>query len=103
MNDAVNALVDAIYKSDEYIDLIKIKTKVEKDKVINELSHQIIELQKEMVKTGQDNKQVLDDLYYRLNNIDLYIEYLNARDHYNNMINRVNNHINNYINKLTKL
>lgn len=103
MDETVDKLIESIKNSDEYNDLIKIQNQIEEDQLITSLTQGIIKLQKQMVKTGVDCNQELDDLYYQLNNIDLYIEYLNARDKYNELINNINQKINNYINDLTSL
>lgn len=103
MTEKVDELITSIKNSGDYQNLMKIKQQIENDKVITSLSEGIIKLQKQTVKTGVDCNQEIDDLYYQLNNIDLYIEYLNARDKYNALINHINQTINNYINDLTIL
>ena len=97
LNNSIDEVVNYIINTKEYKDCIKYKELMDEDNNIKELVSKIKKLQKEYVKSNNDDiKLELDKLEDELNNIDTYVIYNQNLEVVNNMINYVKEDLNDY-------
>ncbi|MBE6157889.1 MAG: YlbF family regulator [Firmicutes bacterium] len=103
MNKELDELVSYIKNTSSYKNVISIKEKMDSNEEISQLVKKIKILQKKYVKSNyldSDIKKELDTLESRLNEIPIYVEYMNNLEEVNNMIELVKDELNNYFNDL---
>ena len=97
LNKAIDEVVEVITSSSDYKNCIELKKKMSNNQDICELVEQIKKLQKKYVLEN-DSKILteLKSLEDRLNNIPIYVIYMQHLEKENEMINYVNDELNNY-------
>ena len=97
LSNSIDELVNYITSTKEYKNCIKYKELMDEDNNIKELVSKIKKLQKEYVKSNNDDIKIeLDRLEEELNNIDTYVIYNQNLEVVNNMINYVKEDLNDY-------
>ena len=103
MNRALEDLVSYIKNTSSYKNCISIKEKMDKNEEICRLVNDIKILQKKYVKSNYLDKELkneLDELEQRLNEIPIYVEYINNLEEVNKMIDFVKDELNDYFTTL---
>ena len=103
MNRALEDLVSYIKNTSSYKNCISIKEKMDKNEEICRLVNDIKILQKKYVKSNYLDKELkneLDELEQRLNEIPIYVEYMNNLEEVNKMIDFVKDELNDYFTTL---
>ena len=103
MNKELSELVSYIKNTPSYKKCISIKEQMDKNEEICKLVGDIKILQKKYVKSNyldKDLKDQLDILEDKLNNIPIYVEYMNNLEEVNKMIEYVKDELNDYFSNL---
>jgi len=102
LNKALEEVISYIKNSDDYIKCIKLKDKMSKNDDLCSLIEKIKETQKRYVKSEFDEniKNELDVLENKLNEIPLYVIYMQHLSRVNEMIDFVKDELNDYFYKL---
>lgn len=98
MNKKLDEIVKYITMSDEYRRCIELKNKMSKNEELVNLINNIKKVQKEYVKSNfdEDFKNKLSLLEDRLNEIPIYVSYMQSLDRVNEMISYVKDELNQY-------
>ena len=97
LNNILEEIINYITNTKEYKNCLKYKEEMDKDNHIKELVNSIKKLQKEYIKSNDNNiKKELDKLEEELYDIDLYNKYNQNLEIVNNMINYVKEELNDY-------
>lgn len=102
LNNALEDIVLYIKNSEDYKMCIKLKEKMSENKELCDLINQIKDTQKKYVKSNYDDniKDELDNLENKLNEIPIYVIYMQHLTNVNEKINFVKDELNNYFYKL---
>lgn len=104
MEDLYNSLdevIKCIKESPEYIKCNELKDKMSSNSEITELINKTKKLQKEYIKSNDDNIKIeLDNITERLNDIPIYYMYNDNLKLVNDKIEYVKDSLNNYFYKL---
>lgn len=101
MNKALDDVINTIINSDDYKSCIQLKEKMSTNKEICELVEKIKILQKKYVR--ENDEEVLAELKLleeRLNEIPIYVIYMQHLEKVNEMINYVKDELNDYFYKV---
>lgn len=98
MNDAINDIIKCIICSDEYKKCMELKEKMSKNEELVKLVEQVKNKQKQYVKSNYDEniKDELKLLEDRLNEIPIYVVYLQNLEKVNHKISFVKDELNDY-------
>lgn len=97
LNKALTAVVDTIINSNDYKACLEIKEKMSKNEEIVQLVEKIKKIQKKYVNTNHSELlQELKELENRLNDIPIYVIYMQHLEKVNQMIDLVKDEINDY-------
>lgn len=101
MNKELEEVINTIINSDDYKSCIQLKEKMSTNKEICELVDKIKELQKKYVReNGEEVLEELKLLEERLNEIPIYVIYMQHLEEVNKMINYVKDELNDYFYKV---
>lgn len=102
MNKALDDIVSYIKTSDDYKKCVELKEKMSQNKELCSLIEEIKTTQKKYVKSNYDDniKVKLDNLENKLNEIPIYVIYMQHLSKVNEMINLVKDELNDYFYKL---
>ena len=102
LNNALEDIVLYIKNSNDYKMCIELKEKMSKNKDLCSLIEEIKNTQKKYVKSNYDEniKKELDILENKLNEIPIYVIYMQHLNRVNEMINLVKDELNDYFYKL---
>lgn len=101
MNKELEEVINTIINSDDYKSCIQLKEKMSTNKEICELVEKIKILQKKYVR--ESDEEVLEELKLleeRLNEIPIYVIYMQHLEKVNEMINYVKDELNDYFYKV---
>lgn len=101
LNKALEEVINAIINSDDYKSCVQLKEKMSTNKEICELVEKIKTLQKKYVR--ENDEEVLEELKSlegRLNEIPIYVIYIQHLEKVNKMINYVKDELNEYFYKV---
>lgn len=99
LTDKLDEIIDIIKESQYYKNCLLLKTKMSSNQEITAIVEKIKVLQKKYVKTAYQDltiKEELDCLEKRLNQIPLYLDYMNNLKQVNDMIDLLKDELNNY-------
>lgn len=97
MNNAIDEVINTIINSSDYKACIEIKEKMSSNEELVSLINKIKSLQKKYVNTDDEKiLKELNKLEEELNNIPIYVIYMQHLEKVNEMINLVNDELNNY-------
>lgn len=101
MNKKLEEVINTIINSDDYKSCIQLKEKMSTNKEICELVDKIKVLQKKYVReNGEEVLEELKLLEERLNEIPIYVIYMQHLEKVNEMINYVKDELNDYFYKV---
>ncbi|CCY79197.1 unknown [Mycoplasma sp. CAG:877] len=101
MNKELEEVINTIINSDDYKSCIQLKEKMSTNKEICELVDKIKVLQKKYVReNGEEVLEELKLLEERLNEIPIYVIYMQHLEKVNEMINYVKDELNDYFYKV---
>lgn len=101
MNKELEKVINTIINSDDYKSCIQLKEKMSTNKEICELVDKIKVLQKKYVReNGEEVLEELKLLEERLNEIPIYVIYMQHLEKVNEMINYVKDELNDYFYKV---
>ena len=101
LNKELDEVISTIINSDEYKSCIQLKEKMSTNKEICELVDKIKVLQKKYVReNGEEVLEELKLLEERLNEIPIYVIYMQHLEKVNEMINYVKDELNDYFYKV---
>lgn len=101
MNKELDEVINTIINSDDYKSCIQLKEKMSTNKEICELVEKIKVLQKKYVReNGEEVLEELKLLEERLNEIPIYVIYMQHLEKVNEMINYVKDELNDYFYKV---
>lgn len=101
MNKELEEVINTIINSDDYESCIQLKEKMSTNKEICELVEKIKVLQKKYVReNGEEVLEELKLLEERLNEIPIYVIYMQHLEKVNEMINYVKDELNDYFYKV---
>lgn len=101
MNKELDEVINTIINSDDYKSCIQLKEKMSTNKEICELVDKIKVLQKKYVReNGEEVLEELKLLEKRLNEIPIYVIYMQHLEEVNKMINYVKDELNDYFYKV---
>ena len=101
MNKELEEVINIIINSDDYKSCIQLKEKMSTNKEICELVDKIKVLQKKYVReNGEEVLEELKPLEERLNEIPIYVIYMQHLEKVNEMINYVKDELNDYFYKV---
>ncbi len=101
MNKELDEVINTIINSDDYKSCIQLKEKMSTNKEICELVDKIKVLQKKYVReNGEEVLEELKPLEERLNEIPIYVIYMQHLEKVNEMINYVKDELNDYFYKV---
>lgn len=101
MNKKLEEVINTIINSDDYKSCIQLKEKMSTNKEICELVEKIKILQKKYVReNGEEVLEELKLLEERLNEIPIYVIYMQHLEKVNEMINYVKDELNDYFYKV---
>lgn len=101
MNKELEEVINTIINSDDYKSCIQLKEKMSTNKEICELVEKIKILQKKYVReNGEEVLEELKLLEERLNEIPIYVIYMQHLEKVNEMINYVKDELNDYFYKV---
>lgn len=101
MNKELEEVINTIINSDDYKSCIQLKEKMSTNKEICELVDKIKVLQKKYVReNGEEVLEELKLLEERLNEIPIYVIYMQHLEKVNKMINYVKDELNDYFYKV---
>lgn len=101
MNKELDEVINTIINSDDYKSCIQLKEKMSTNKEICELVDKIKVLQKKYVReNGEEVLEELKLLEERLNEIPIYVIYMQYLEKVNEMINYVKDELNDYFYKV---
>ena len=103
MNKELDELVSYIKNTSSYKNCISIKEKMDSNEEICQIVKNIKILQKKYVKSNYLDKGIkiqLDELENKLNEIPIYVEYMNNLEEVNKMIEYVKDELNDYFSNL---
>lgn len=101
MNKELEEVINTIINSDDYKSCIQLKEKMSTNKEICELVDKIKILQKKYVReNGEEVLEELKLLEERLNEIPIYVIYMQHLEKVNEMINYVKDELNDYFYKV---
>lgn len=101
MNKELDEVINTIINSDDYKSCIQLKEKMSTNKEICELVEKIKILQKKYVReNGEEVPEELKLLEERLNEIPIYVIYMQHLEKVNEMINYVKDELNDYFYKV---
>lgn len=101
MNKELEEVINTIINSDDYKSCIQLKEKMSTNKEICELVDKIKVLQKKYVReNGEEVLEELKLLEERLNEIPIYVIYMEHLEKVNEMINYVKDELNDYFYKV---
>lgn len=101
MNKELDEVINTIINSDDYKSCIQLKEKMSTNKEICELVEKIKILQKKYVReNGEEVLEELKLLEERLNEIPIYVIYMQHLEKVNEMINYVKDELNDYFYKV---
>lgn len=101
MNKELEEVINTIINSDDYKSCIQLKEKMSTNKEICELVDKIKVLQKKYVReNGEEVLEELKLLEERLNEIPIYVIYMQHLEEVNKMINYVKDELNDYFYKV---
>lgn len=101
MNKELEEVINTIINSDDYKSCIQLKEKMSTNKEICELVDKIKVLQKKYVReNGEEVLEELKLLEERLNEIPIYVIYMQYLEKVNEMINYVKDELNDYFYKV---
>lgn len=101
MNKKLDEVINTIINSDDYKSCIQLKEKMSTNKEICELVDKIKVLQKKYVReNGEEVLEELKLLEERLNEIPIYVIYMQHLEKVNEMINYVKDELNDYFYKV---
>ena len=101
LNKALEEVINTIINSDDYKSCVQLKEKMSTNKEICELVEKIKILQKKYVR--ENDEEVLEELKSlegRLNEIPIYVIYMQHLENVNKMINYVKDELNEYFYKV---
>ncbi len=97
MNEALNEVINTIINSDDYKKCIELKNTMASNEELVSLIEKIKKLQKKYVNTNDQELLVeLEKLEEELNNIPIYVIYMQYLDKVNEKIEFVKDELNNY-------
>ena len=97
MNEALNEVINTIINSDDYKKCIELKNTMASHEELVSLIEKIKKLQKKYVNTNDQELLVeLEKLEEELNNIPIYVIYMQYLDKVNEKIEFVKDELNNY-------
>ena len=103
MNEALNEVINTIINSDDYKKCIELKNTMASNEELVSLIEKIKKLQKKYVNTNDQELLVeLEKLEEELNNIPIYVIYMQYLDKVNEKIEFVKDELNNYFIKFIK-
>lgn len=101
LNKELDEVINTIINSDDYKSCIQLKEKMSTNKEICELVEKIKILQKKYVReNGEEVLEELKLLEERLNEIPIYVIYMQHLEKVNEMINYVKDELNDYFYKV---
>ena len=101
LNKELEEVINTIINSDDYESCIQLKEKMSTNKEICELVEKIKVLQKKYVReNGEEVLEELKLLEERLNEIPIYVIYMQHLEKVNEMINYVKDELNDYFYKV---
>lgn len=101
LNKELDEVINTIINSDDYKSCIQLKEKMSTNKEICELVDKIKVLQKKYVReNGEEVLEELKLLEKRLNEIPIYVIYMQHLEKVNEMINYVKDELNDYFYKV---
>ena len=101
LNKELDEVINTIINSDDYKSCIQLKEKMSTNKEICELVNKIKVLQKKYVReNGEEVLEELKLLEKRLNEIPIYVIYMQHLEKVNEMINYVKDELNDYFYKV---
>lgn len=101
LNKELEEVINTIINSDDYKSCIQLKEKMSTNKEICELVDKIKVLQKKYVReNGEEVLEELKLLEERLNEIPIYVIYMQHLEEVNKMINYVKDELNDYFYKV---
>jgi len=101
LNKELDEVINTIINSDDYKSCIQLKEKMSTNKEICELVDKIKVLQKKYVReNGEEVLEELKLLEERLNEIPIYVIYMQHLEKVNEMINYVKDELNDYFYKV---
>ena len=101
LNKELEEVINTIINSDDYKSCIQLKEKMSTNKEICELVDKIKVLQKKYVReNGEEVLEELKPLEERLNEIPIYVIYMQHLEKVNEMINYVKDELNDYFYKV---
>lgn len=101
MNKELEEVINTIINSDDYKSCIQLKEKMSTNKEICEMVDKIKVLQKKYVReNGEEVLEELKLLEERLNEIPIYVIYMQHLEKVNEMINYVKDELNDYFYKV---
>ena len=105
MNKELDLLVSYIKNTSSYKNCISIKEKMDKNEEICKLVSDIKLLQKKYVNSNysEDLLEELKNMESNLNEIPIYVEYMNNLEEVNKMIELVKDELNDYFDDLLKI
>lgn len=97
MNEALNEVINTIINSDDYKKCIELKNTMASNEALVSLIEKIKKLQKKYVNTNDQELLVeLEKLEEELNNIPIYVIYMQYLEKVNEKIEFVKDELNNY-------
>lgn len=97
MNEALNGVINTIINSDDYKKCIELKNTMASNEELASLIEKIKKLQKKYVNTNDQELLVeLEKLEEELNNIPIYVIYMQYLEKVNEKIEFVKDELNNY-------
>ncbi len=101
LNKAIDELLLAIKENDSYKKCVVLKEKLDKSEDVKVLVEEIKKLQKEFVRTGNEQiRKELDKREKSLEEIPIYNLYMKNLEQVNSMIEMLKNELNNYFDNL---
>ena len=98
LNNKLEDVIDCIKESSEYKKCLELQNKMNDNDEIKELINNIKVLQKKYIKSNYSEsvKNELDDVTCKLNNIPIYVSYLDNLEKVNYKIEYVKDYLNDY-------
>ena len=106
VNKELDEIITYIKNSSNYKKCIQIKEKMSKNEEICSLVDDIKVLQKKYVRSGYLDEKIKEEFLSkekRLNEIPIYVEYMNCLEEVNNMIDLVKDELNSYFSELCNI
>ena len=102
VNKSLDEVIEVIQSTKEYQRCISLKEKMSHNEEIQSLVKEVKDYQKKYVRSNYDSsiKEKLDDLEKRLEEIPVYVVYLQSLEEVNHMIDYVRDSLNDYFDHL---